>query len=201
MLDLELLLIVMHLSLSLYIYIYMYIHIHTYTYIYIYISIYTHTIYIYIYMYECLARVVSHWHPSRHWESGFDVQTTKPTTSATQWRRPRSGDWLREDQAAPKVRLRWTCHFCAYRARRGNSQRLAKSIPYVGPSTGTEVARLRKWHVWCLLDGKELRRVRGRATGGARAGVQKMTPRTYSANPLDMKRVELLSCHRRCGKP
>ena len=37
------------------------------------------------------------------------------------------------------------------RARRGNSQCLAKSSPYAGPSAGTEVARLRRWHVWCLL--------------------------------------------------
>ena len=28
---------------------------------------------------------------------------------------------------------------------------LAKSSPYAGPSAGAEVARLRKWHVWCLL--------------------------------------------------
>ena len=31
-----------------------------------------------------------------------------------------------------------------------NSQCLAKSGPYAGPSAGAEVARLRKWHVWCL---------------------------------------------------
>ena len=43
---------------------------------------------------------------------------------------------------------------CACRAGRGNSQRLAKSSPYAGPSAGTEVARLRKWHVWCLLGGR-----------------------------------------------
>ena len=48
-----------------------------------------------------------------------------------------------------------TCHFCACRARRGNSQRLAKSSPYAVPPAGTctEVARLRKWHVWCFLEG------------------------------------------------
>ena len=54
-------------------------------------------------------------------------------------------------QAAPNVRLPCTCHFCACRARRGNSQCLAKSSPYAGPSAGTEVARLRKRHVWYLL--------------------------------------------------
>ena len=32
-----------------------------------------------------------------------------------------------------------------------NSQCLAKSSPYAGSSAGAEVARLRKWHVWCLL--------------------------------------------------
>ena len=45
-----------------------------------------------------------------------------------------------------------TCHFCACRARRGTWQRLAKSSPYACPSAGAEVARLLKWHVWCLLD-------------------------------------------------
>ena len=54
-------------------------------------------------------------------------------------------------QAAPNVRLQRTCHFCACRARRRNSQCLTKSSPYAGPSAGTEVARLRKWYVWCLL--------------------------------------------------
>ena len=49
------------------------------------------------------------------------------------------------------MRLPCTCHFCACRARRENPQCLAKSSPYAGPSAGTEVARLRKWHVWCLL--------------------------------------------------
>ena len=44
----------------------------------------------------------------------------------------------------PNVRLPRTRHLCACRARRGNSQRLAKSSPYAGPSAGTEVARLRK---------------------------------------------------------
>ena len=48
----------------------------------------------------------------------------------------------RRDQAAPNVRLRRTCHFCAFRARRGNAQCLVKSSPYAGPSAGTEVARL-----------------------------------------------------------
>ena len=28
---------------------------------------------------------------------------------------------------------------------------LAKSNTYAGPSAGAEVARLRKWHVWCPL--------------------------------------------------
>ena len=32
----------------------------------------------------------------------------------------------------------------------GNSQCLVKSSPYAGPSAGAEVARLRKWQVWCL---------------------------------------------------
>ena len=32
-----------------------------------------------------------------------------------------------------------------------NSQRLAKSSTFAGASAGAEVARLRKWHVWCLL--------------------------------------------------
>ena len=55
-------------------------------------------------------------------------------------------------QAAPNVLLPRTCHVCACRARRGNSRRLAKSRPYTGPSAGAEVARLRKWHVWCFLE-------------------------------------------------
>ena len=54
-------------------------------------------------------------------------------------------------QAAPNVRLAWTRRFCTCGARRGNLQCLAKSSPCAGPSAGTEVARLRKWHVWCLL--------------------------------------------------
>ena len=56
-------------------------------------------------------------------------------------------------QAAPNIsmRLRWACHFCACRARRGNSQCLAKSSPYAGLSAGTEGARLWKWHVSRLL--------------------------------------------------
>ena len=37
------------------------------------------------------------------------------------------------------------------RARRGNSQGLAQSSPYAGPSASIKVARLRKWHAWCLL--------------------------------------------------
>ena len=53
-------------------------------------------------------------------------------------------------QAAPNVLLPSACHFCACRARRGNSH-LAKSRPYAGLSAGAEVARLPKWHVWCLL--------------------------------------------------
>ena len=55
-------------------------------------------------------------------------------------------------QAASIVRLPGTCHFCACRARRETSQCLAKSSPYAGPSAGAEVARLRKWHVWCLRE-------------------------------------------------
>ena len=57
-----------------------------------------------------------------------------------------------KDQAAPNMLRSQTCHFCACRVRRGNSQRLAKSSPYAGFSAGAEVARLRKWHVWCLLE-------------------------------------------------
>ena len=53
-------------------------------------------------------------------------------------------------QAAPNVLLPQTCHFCACRARRGNSRSIAKSSPYAGPSAGAEVAHLWKWHVWCL---------------------------------------------------
>ena len=56
---------------------------------------------------------------------------------------------LESFQAAPNVRLPRACHFCACRARRGNS-RLAKSSLYAGPSAGTEVTRLRQWHVWSL---------------------------------------------------
>ena len=37
------------------------------------------------------------------------------------------------------------------------SQRLAKSSKYAGPSAGTEVACMRRWHAWCLLE----RRPRG----------------------------------------
>ena len=63
---------------------------------------------------------------------------------------------LHISRAAPNVRLPWTCHchFCACRARRGNSQRLAKSSPYAGPSAGAESARLWKWHGWCLLEAR-----------------------------------------------
>ena len=64
---------------------------------------------------------------------------------------PSKGVLRSNHQAAPKVRLPCTCHFCACRARRENPQCLAKSSPYAGPSAGTEVARLRKWHVWCIL--------------------------------------------------
>ena len=42
---------------------------------------------------------------------------------------------------------------------RDKSQCLARSSPYAGPSAGAEVARLRKWHVWCLRA-----KVRGRRT-------------------------------------
>ena len=54
-------------------------------------------------------------------------------------------------RAAPNVRLPRTSHCCGCRVRRGNSQRLAKSSLCAGPSAGTEVARFRKWHFWCLL--------------------------------------------------
>ena len=43
--------------------------------------------------------------------------------------------------AAPNVPLPSTCHCCACRARRRNSQYLPKSSPYAGPSAGAEVAR------------------------------------------------------------
>ena len=48
-------------------------------------------------------------------------------------------------QAAPNVlttSASITCHVCACETRRGNSQRLAKSSPYAGPSAGAEVALL-----------------------------------------------------------
>ena len=48
-----------------------------------------------------------------------------------------SGGFELVHQAAPNVRLPRTRHFCARRARGGNSQRLAKSSPYAGPSVGT----------------------------------------------------------------
>ena len=35
------------------------------------------------------------------------------------------------------------------------TQCLAKSSPYAGLSAGAEVARLRKGHVWCLLDNDD----------------------------------------------
>ena len=60
-------------------------------------------------------------------------------------------------QAAPNVLLLQTRHFRACRARRGSSRRLAKSSPYAGPSAGPEVARLRKWHAWCLLADRSRR--------------------------------------------
>ena len=54
--------------------------------------------------------------------------------------------------------LRWhqTCDFreratSAPTELGGEICNVAKSSPYAGPSAGTEVARLRKWHVWCLL--------------------------------------------------
>ena len=53
----------------------------------------------------------------------------KTTTSATIWLKT-------------SVQVLRTCHFCACRARRGNSKCLAKSSSYAGPSASTEVARL-----------------------------------------------------------
>ena len=58
------------------------------------------------------------------------------------------------DAAAPLLWRHQTCDFrelLRLQSSEGNSQRLAKSSPYAGPSTGKEVARLWKWHVWCLL--------------------------------------------------
>ena len=58
---------------------------------------------------------------------------------------PSASDWPSERlyQAAPNVRPPRTCHFCACRTWRINSQLLAKSSPYAGPSAGGEVARVR----------------------------------------------------------
>ena len=58
---------------------------------------------------------------------------------------------VRASTGQPPQRHTHRCQFCACRAPRENAQCLAKSSPCAGPSAGTEVARLRKWHVWCLL--------------------------------------------------
>ena len=55
------------------------------------------------------------------------------------------------DHGMFQAALPGTWHFSACKARRGNSQSLAKSSPYAGPSAGAEVARLRKWRVRRLL--------------------------------------------------
>ena len=75
----------------------------------------------------------------------------------------------RQRQAAQNVRLPQTRHFCACRARRGNSQCLAKSSPYAGPSAGAEVPRFTKWHVWCLLADRAPA-LFGRLQAGGRCG-------------------------------
>ena len=78
-----------------------------------------------------------------------------------------------------------TCHFCGCRVRRGDSQRLAKSSPYAGPSAGAEIACLRKWHVWSL------RRVLGifatSRAAASRVAVRPRGPRGRSAPPPGRK--------------
>ena len=51
------------------------------------------------------------------------------------------------------MRLLWT--WPLLRLLGWEIQCLAKWSPYAGPSAGKEVARLRKWHVWCLLEMHE----------------------------------------------
>ena len=79
------------------------------------------------------------------------------------WKRHASvGKEVRALSGGTNVRLPCaTIHVCACRARRENSQYLAKSSPYEGHSAGTEVAGLRKWHVWCLLGDETKRRETG----------------------------------------
>ena len=59
--------------------------------------------------------------------------------------KPTSASEIRGSRRRPTrcrgVLLPQTCRFCAYTIRRENSQCLAKSSPYAGPSAGTEVAR------------------------------------------------------------
>ena len=60
--------------------------------------------------------------------------------------RQRGGSVAGGDQAAQNARLPRACHFCACRARRGNSH------------------VLRKWHVWCLLGRRQQRAQRAPGT-------------------------------------
>ena len=80
-------------------------------------------------------------------------QARRTTTTSARWARSASTDRMRRVGVAnetgrmmsggtKRAPLPQTCHFCACRAQRGNSQCLAKSSPYVGPSAGAEVARV-----------------------------------------------------------
>ena len=60
---------------------------------------------------------------------------------------------FRSNQAAPNVRQRVTSAPAELGAE--IHKRLAKSSPYAGLSAGAEVARLRMWHVWCLLEQRQ----------------------------------------------
>ena len=78
----------------------------------------------------------------------FDVDTPP-------WRKPRT-----EGHTLPLIlsltRRHQTCDFVNMQLLRLQSSEgkfaMSREIElYAGPSAGAEVARLRKWHVWCLL--------------------------------------------------
>ena len=119
--------------------------------------------------------------------------------------------WYDSVYMPPK--LAWTRHFCACGARRGNSQRLAKSSPYAGPSactyrytcthtythahayTYTHTSTLigiriaRKLRVWRLLGRCGAGAVETAATSGSHCDEQKML--YYSVSSI-------LICYRIC---
>ena len=101
-----------------------------------------------------------------HDVSARDVSRTKRARCITNGTRGRGSPW----RLAPEARitpLPLNAIQCSRRHRTcdvreratsapaelggGTSQCLAKSSQYAGPSAGAYVARLRKWHAWCLL--------------------------------------------------